>query len=647
MYKFTSYRLTTIVAALSGLAVVLLLRRTPGIEHDSLLYFAQGLLHLYPERFSQDLFFLHGGQDRYTIFPWLMGQAFRWVDPLFIFMLGALVGLLFFTFASWYCLKKLLPTNQRYAAWMGVLCLPTMYGYVKVFSYSEPFFTMRPYAEALCLLAIVFVIRERWIAVVFCLIIAGLLHPLQTLMVLPAIWLWLVINNSRRWLHALWLIVPISILALAEVRPLNGLFEQADPFWLMSMRLNPHLFINHWNNEEFVYLAWDIFILVLAWQYFSSSPFGRWVRVSLISLSLGLISNLILVDWLHLVLPTGLQLWRTHWLAHWFAMASLALFFLEHWNAKQWSQAILLILAGLLVWCENNWIWLVLAAVYFSWPRLISDTRLQRLTALLSKFFVLGLCLLLIKYISEWKYFSHITGYQFVPKVGMDLYLRNLPSILFGLCLFVLSFLGIYLWNKSIKHKFYLFFLVLLPALIWGGSRWDMRSDMRRYSIDNLAGQSDIFGVHIPENAQIFWDIDIPTITWYILNRAHYYSYVQLSGQVFSRATAVEGYDRWLRLKDMDKELNACQDDTLSVEQRRACHISDAALYKVCSPSLPPDEYPPPFPAPPDYIVLPFAQPQTALGQWENTYYLYSCADLMEELKIKGLPNKEEELQDT
>ena len=30
------------------------------------------------------------------------------------------------------------------------------------------------------------------------------------------------------------------------------------------------------------------------------------------------------VDWLHLELPTGLQLWRVHWLAHWMSMAALA-----------------------------------------------------------------------------------------------------------------------------------------------------------------------------------------------------------------------------------------------------------------------------------------------------------------------------------
>ena len=42
-----------------------------GIEHDALLYALQALRHLYPEALGGDLFFRHGSQDAYTVFPWL------------------------------------------------------------------------------------------------------------------------------------------------------------------------------------------------------------------------------------------------------------------------------------------------------------------------------------------------------------------------------------------------------------------------------------------------------------------------------------------------------------------------------------------------------------------------------------------------
>jgi len=382
---------TYAAAALSGLSVVLLLRRFPGIEHDSVLYLGQVLLHRYPEIFSQDIFFLHGGQNNYTIFPWLIGQLANWIEILSIFMFGSLIGLLLFIFSSWFLLKKLLPEGRRYVVWIGVLCLPPMYGYIQVFSYSEPFFTMRIYSEALCLFAIGFLMRRCWISAISCLVIAGLLHPLQVLMAMPVIWLWLLVND-KRWLHALWVAIPVIVLALAGVHPLDGLFEQADPFWLGNIRLSPHLFITLWGSNIFTWLAFDIFILALSWQRLSS-VFGIWIRVSLISLLLGITGNLILVDWLNLVFPTGLQLWRIHWLAHWFAMASLALILLEHWSAKQWSQAILLMLTGQLVWCEVSWGWIGLALVYLSWPKLNLIMR-PRFITLLGRLFGVGFFLM-------------------------------------------------------------------------------------------------------------------------------------------------------------------------------------------------------------------------------------------------------------
>jgi len=635
LYRINSSRFVTCIAALTGFSIVLLLRRAFGIVHDSVLYLGQGLLHRYPEIFSQDIFFLHGGQNRYTIFPWLLGQMLRWMDPLPIFMLGTLIGLLFFTIAGWYCLKSLLPVGQRYVAWIGVLSLPTMYGYTQVFSYSEAFFTMRTYAEALCLFTIVFLVRNNWIATITCMAIAFALHPLQILVVLPTVWLWLVMKN-RRWLHALWLIIPITVLAFYKVHPFSGLFEQADPFWLMTIRLSPHLFITLWSTRDYIFLAFDLLILLLVSNKISSC-FSIFCRISLINLVLGIVGSFVLVDLLHLILPIGLQLWRVHWLAHWFAMAGFALLLLQHWREKQWPQIVLLMLMGILAWNEENWIWVGVAIVYLIWPWLIAGTRI-RLKFPLSILFGLGLVFLFTKHIVfQWKWFSTIGNYD-LQLHAIDYDLLNFPAIILGL-----SLSGLYLWNRIHKYKPWLLISMLLPAFLWGAAQWDMRSNTK-VSLDHLVNHSDIFGVHIPENAQVYWELDSPIDSWYILHRAHYYSLLQAAGQVFSRGTAVEGYDRWHRIKDMNEELVACKDDKLSAAQRHSCHISDAALYKVCSPSLPPDEYPPPFPAPPDYLILPLIQPQGALGQWSIydtyngnlivTHYLYSCENLMSKLQI-------------
>jgi len=621
------------MAALLGIVIILLLHRMPGIEHDARLYMAQGFLHRYPDIFSQDLFFLHGSQDKYTLFPWLLGKILYWADPFPVFKFGILAGLLFFASASWYCLRALLQSRESYIAWIGILSLPSSYAVVSIFGYIEPFFTARIFAGSLCLFAIAFVIQRRWHATAFCLLIAGLLHPIQTLVILPVIWLWLVIKQ-RCWLHILWLIIPIIVLSLAQVQPLDGLFKQMDPFWLMSIKTSKHLLVSRWQANDFNNLIFDIVILALAWQRLPS-PWNTWCQAALIALIFGITSSLVLVDWLHLVLPAGLQLWRVHWLAHWFAMASVALFLLRHWQAGQWPQAVLLILMICLIWSELNWIWLVLMAIYILWSKIIHHLR-QPILILFGILFVLTLVLLYTWKVSLWLYALSHGQDEYLPVYTIDFYFLFFPAVSIGLPLF-----GIYLWKRFNEHKRWIFGLILLPALMWGVWHWDSRSEMQR-AIIPLNGYSDVFGVDIPENAQIqiYSDKDIvensALLSWYVLRRAHYFSLAQVAGQVFNRATAWEGFQRWQRLKMLEEEVSICR-GAVKEHNNISCHINAAALYKACDSSIANS------PAPPDYLVFPFKQPQTALGEWSIrhartnevmvTYYLYSCVGLMEELQ--------------
>src|SRR5690606_15510553 len=174
-------RLDAAAGALLGVAMLLLLHRYWGIDHDAALYLGQGLLVRWPEIFDNDLFFLHGSQGQYTLFPWLLAQTLDAVDPALLFFWGGFAGLLLFAAAAWHCLSALLPRGARYWAWLGVLCLPSMYGVTTIFSYAEPFLTPRPFAEALCLLCIGLLARGRMALAFACLAAAALLHPLQAI----------------------------------------------------------------------------------------------------------------------------------------------------------------------------------------------------------------------------------------------------------------------------------------------------------------------------------------------------------------------------------------------------------------------------------------------------------------------------------
>ena len=129
-----------------------------------------------------------------------------------VMLMGAFISMLLFAASAWFALKTLLPTQQRYWAWLGALCLPSIYGVVHIFSYNEPFLTSRPLAESFCLLGIGWLIREKWLLAAASLLLAGLFHPLQAIAGAAIIWVWAV-GQDRRWLHALWLIFPVSALA--------------------------------------------------------------------------------------------------------------------------------------------------------------------------------------------------------------------------------------------------------------------------------------------------------------------------------------------------------------------------------------------------------------------------------------------------
>ncbi|MCR6497343.1 hypothetical protein LJB71_14740 [Thermomonas sp. S9] len=169
--------LTPVAGAALGLGLLFMIQAYFGIDHDSVLYLGEALRLRLPDILDHDLFFAHGSQGRYTVFPHLiaalLGGGF---DASTLFMAGTALGLLAFAGGSWYALRALLPEGRRWLPWLALLCLPTAYGAYRIFGYGEPFFTPRVYAESLCLLALALLTRQRLWSAAVCLLAAGLLH---------------------------------------------------------------------------------------------------------------------------------------------------------------------------------------------------------------------------------------------------------------------------------------------------------------------------------------------------------------------------------------------------------------------------------------------------------------------------------------
>ncbi|HSD15665.1 MAG TPA: hypothetical protein VLC71_00205 [Thermomonas sp.] len=615
-------RLPALAGALLGLTMLLLIRRYWGIDHDATLYLGQALAQRWPGNFGNDLFFLHGSQGHYTLFPWLTGWLVGWFDPIAVFFWGGLAGLLLFAAASWYCLRVLLPEGQRYWAWLGVLVLPSFYGRAIIFSYAEPFLTPRAFAEGLCLVAIGLLSRGRHVGAWACVLVAGMLHPLQAIAGLLVIWPWLVMRD-RRWLHALWLALPASLAGLVGIEPFDGLFAPLDGAWLATLRaINGQLFISGWAVMDYRIMAFDVLLLACAARIHAGA-FAPWCIAAVVGLGMGIIASLLLVDVLHLALPAGLQLWRVHWLAHWFAMAALAVLLFHAARRADAAQALLLVLTGLLAWGAAEWIWLPFGLLYIAWPGLATRVR-PHVRRLLGWLFGLGILLLLLQYVG-----TELANFR-MAHGRLDLYALDRRLFAFPLLALGLPLAGVYLWrNATSTARSALLVLVLCPAIVVAATRWDIRAPSRR-ALDAHAHVPALFGATIPGDALVYWDGVGLLGTWSVLRRADYYDPQQLSGLVFNKGTVDDASGRIARMTPLMTESMACEQARAASEPHVRCRISDTSMQQACGAGALPR---------PDYLVLPYRQPQRSLGSWTMedtstgeaiaTYWLYRCTDVM------------------
>ena len=619
------YRLARIAAGLLGLALLLLLHRYAGINHDASIYFGQVLHQLQPDVFGRDLFFAYGSQDSFTLLPWLLAQLAPLAPLPLIFQTGALAGLLAFTAAGWFFLRPLLPARAHAWAWLAILCLPSAYSVLRVFSYGEPFLTARPLAEALSLLALGWLVRRRLLLAALCLLTAGVLHPLQALGAALIAWPWLILQD-RRWWHLAWLGLPVLALGLTPIRPFDGLYRVIDPAWLKDLSdFALQLFVTQWRGTDWAMLARDLLLLGYAGGRLRDA-FGRWCVAGLAGLLLGVGASLVLADLLHLALPTALQLWRAHWLAHWLANAAIGVLLYHDLSARQWPRASVLALLTTMTAGGFLWTWVPVLLLYALWPGLQARTTtgFQRALGGLAVVAMLGLLAAFIA--EEWLPFR-LAHYRF-DLYAIDRRILAFPPVGFGLAL-----LGLWAWQRS-RHPWQQgALLVLAVALVGVGAlRWDARSPIAR-ALEAESFNPALFGTPLPRHAQVFWDLPLYPAVWVTLQRADYFSPWQLAGSVFNRGTPQEGRLRLERVRPVIEEDLYCQDRHVPQAERAHCRISDATLRQTCRPGET---------RPPDYLVLPYRQAQPALGQWSVidpvtaqpavTFWLYACPSLLRAL---------------
>ncbi len=608
-----------------GLAICALLfvasRPYEGVRHDAILYAAQALRSLHPQVFGADLFFRFGSQDSFSLFGPLYGSAVRaWgLEPANLILVLLSQSLFLATAAALAC--ALLPTGWRLAGLMLLALSSGGYGGLSSLHVAEPFVTARPFAEAVTLIALTLRVRGHRIASLATLFVAASLHPL---MALPGfiVWWLLAVHEDRRYLLAIVGAVVALVLAMSEIEPFTQLLRVHDDQWreLISLQ-NPMIFLREWHLFDGVVLVTD---LGLAWVI--RRELKRRIRglfdAAVLACVVGVLVTALGADLLSNVLVTSLQTWRAHWLLT-VLVALLLPPTLSRWAAQGpagWLVAGLLMYAFLQRGQITGLLGLMLGIgvmCNLHRPAFVLNARLS----------IVALIALAVAIVVTW---SSVVGWtvathQLVPTDShsvKDLLLQvlRIPPVgplIICLPVLVLSWL--------LRRSTVALLTVAIGTVAFAAGIWDQRSGWARM-LEKQADGYHPFVAWISPNDEVFWEGD-PDVPWLLMHRRSYYSDYQLAGQMFNRATAVEGLRRQSVMELFEHQRQICQLMNRLNKKFDACLPDISTLQTACEA----DENL-------RFIVTGSNIDGTWIAQWTPpfkkdpqvpSYYLYSCDRLI------------------
>jgi hypothetical protein len=611
-------------AALGGvvwvLALYVMCHPSRGIRHDAQIYFGQTQLHLTPEWMSRDLFFLFGSQDRYSVFSTLFAPVLS-TFGLVQAEIGTMLALhVLFWIALW-SLTRRMPTQMRWAALAVVAALPHFYGGFMAFSFNEPFLTARSLAEPFCIFALAAFDRDRlgwtagWLA------LALISHPLLAIPVGALVW-YLLCERDRRWLWAGLVLVAAALAGWLGVKPLDGLFRRYDDVWFNHVYgSNGFDFLRQWDRSSWALNLFDIAWLALI-SFDAEMPLRRLYRATaVVGVALVLLSG-VLVDGLHLVLPTQLQLWRVMWIVHLLALLSLYPGLLMLWRRGPVGRlaAAAVALATVIVNGQAGTSYVFAAAAI-----LVAIFAMRR--AVLDRRIVVGgiaVCVLgaVVMGLIEAIELMLVMLQHYRTGLAADR-LASIPAAIPQLMLAVawLALIG----AAASRRRWALpaSACVGIVMLGWGMLQWDQRDDWARY-VESHYNAPSPFNVELPKTAVVYWP-DEMLAPWVLLQRPNYLSLANEAGAVFNREATTELDRRRNVVLPMRIQTEACVKIALEGHadyDMNDCKYTDDAIRDVCR-----------APGAPDNVVLmnPLQMPAQAIwnyqppGRRPEPFYLYDC----------------------
>lgn len=510
-----------------------------GLFHDSTLYSVQALSHLYPDIFRNDIFFIYGSQDDYSLFSRAYAYLIDWFGLENAMKVVVVCGHLIWMYAAWR-ISALLSFPRRLVFLTLLIIVPGTYA-TQVLHYGEMFATARIIAEALTLVALAAALSNRPYLAGALLLLAVTQHPL---MAFGGILLFVLFGGSyilpkvslRYILVAVAIILVATGLIFDSTNLLGRLVSVMDPEWLALIReRNSYVFISTWSLQDWNLLVLNFCLLAAGWRL----NYGWLSRLFWAGLMLGLMT--LVAAWI------GDQLWHSQLLIQ---VQPMRAFWLVKWLA-------VLAFASLLSFRDDeHWIPLLFSASWFAQDNIGSLIAVAAfvLSVLQPKKLPFSRLIWLLPIVAV---LSRIMAKLAAISLEMDIEDQVLPynrfmSMSFNMgdmAMLVGAFMVgglIFFWHQHNllrgSRRLNALLLFFSCACFCFGLLHFMHNSAKPqpfFAAIQTEYLPKAFSSKIPKQAVVYWQDDLKK-TWYLLGRRSYYSQYQSAGALFSRESTME-----------------------------------------------------------------------------------------------------------
>jgi hypothetical protein len=545
--------------ALLALALNALAQPYLGLYHDARLYALLASNRASGGALGHDLFLAYGSQDSYSLFSLLTAPLVAGLGvPTTFFLLYLLSRVLFFYGLARFLLRLFGPTPLAALSVLILAVDPLRIGGFGVFQVNEAFLSPRLPAHGFTLLGLAWLLDRRWFAAAVCFVLGCALHPLIAFVGFPLLVGWAILLGLPRRGWVLLLVLALVGGLLLAIPPLNyRLFGVMEADWLDQVRVaNSYHFPDLWPAPDWQQIALVLaLVLVLAWLDRSAMrERANFLALSVLVGTVGLLATTVSSELGYRLLFQA-QPYRWLWIAHVLAVPCLVQLVARAWaTTNEPGRILTALLALLLLSPAGHWqdqlLPVALVPIFVLWFRGLEllPRRPDWASVSLAAALTVGMV--------AWGVYR-VTGFLnvlpilatahdaigvlafLVHELGIPVFLvlilgllallagslRDHPARVAGLALAVFLLLHVGLYTVS--------------QTPWYREHYSLQGANTRFVAEALADRHG--GEKWP---MIYWPNARIERVWVEVRASAFFDYLQLSGLIFTRDTAREGFRR-------------------------------------------------------------------------------------------------------